>query len=195
MTVRQTQHVAAANWACACCHHVCPCKMQLGLSSRRERGHLLRCKGRIPLQPNCMFEAGCIQWGDSEMYQIGNVFWERRAHIIASMIPSGATVLDLGCGPNMNLHKAKHPNHQWHYIPADVKQWTPQTIKCDLAADVWPVQSGVTVVACLGVMEYVPDYQLFFHRIRHYNATVFMSYQLVPFSFNSRELNSHEPSR
>lgn len=69
-------------------------------------------------------------------------------------------------------------------------------MQCDLAQDIWPKPQGrVTHVAALGVLEYVEDYQLFFHRVRAYNATVILSYQVVPFSHHKKELGNHNPRR
>jgi hypothetical protein len=82
------------------------------------------------------------------------------------------------------------------YIPADIKKWSPETIQCDIANDAWPQPPGrVDTVAALGVLEYVEDYQGFFHRLRQYSAEVVMSYQAIPFSHHQQELNSHDPRR
>ena len=56
-------------------------------------------------------------------------------------------------------------------------------------------QVKVDVVAALGVFEYIEDYDLFFKKLREYNAAVIMSYQLVPFSHYQPELDAHDPRR
>ena len=63
----------------------------------------------------------------------------------------------------------------------DVQQWTKDTLLCNLANDEWPQpQVPVTVIAAIGVLEYVPNYELFFVRARAYNVPVILSYQVVP---------------
>ena len=82
------------------------------------------------------------------------------------------------------------------YFPADIKPWDKDIIVCDIAKDMWPKPPvRVNTVAVLGVIEYVEDYQGFFHRLREYGADVMLSYQAVPFSHSGRELQSHDPSR
>ena len=82
------------------------------------------------------------------------------------------------------------------YIPADVKKWDEHTIQCDIANDKWPKPAiRVDTVAALGVLEYVEDYQGFFHRMRSYSAELMLSYQAIPFSHHEQELKNHDPRR
>ena len=85
------------------------------------------------------------------------------------------TTLLIRCGPKKILKEAlMEVDPSYHYIGADIKAWDSETMQCDLANDNWPRPSvPVTMVAALGVLEYVEDYQGFFHRLRTlYNAEV-----------------------
>jgi hypothetical protein len=137
--------------------------------------------GEKPL--HLMIDAGCVvQWGNDQMYTIGEQHWVRRAATAAQQIPIGATVLDLGCppalvhtptvscvlycyrcGPKMILKRALPPNTR--YIPADIKQWNADTIQCDLANDRWP-----KITVC----------QNFHPRISHVLTAVLVRFRSAP---------------
>ncbi len=77
--------------------------------------------------------------------------WRSRAAVVASLIPAGTSVLDLGCGAMDLEHELANGTT---YLPADLVARDCRTIIVDLNGDGMP---GVEadVVTMLGVLEYV----------------------------------------
>lgn len=83
--------------------------------------------------------------------------WNPRADFIARLVPDGAIVCDIGCGPIKHLSRALDPSCT--YLACDLKAWDENTETCDLNTAALPVRSleRADVVTLLGVLEYVTD--------------------------------------
>jgi len=81
--------------------------------------------------------------------------WDERNQYIASLIPAGSSVIDLGCGPQtLRRHLAPGCTYQ----PCDVVKSTPDVIYCNFNDGVYPsVSMSYDYVVCSGVIEYVLD--------------------------------------
>lgn len=77
--------------------------------------------------------------------------WDRRNKIIASFIPEGSSVLDVGAGAQtLRDHLSNH-----RYVPCDVVR-NPETLYCDLNRKIYPpVTEKFDYVICSGVVEYL----------------------------------------
>ncbi len=110
---------------------------------------------------------------DVERWSRGENFsqtWSARAEMVARLIDPGLTVLDLGCGANMDLEKALGP--QTCYIPADLVARDTRTLVCDLNAGQTP-EVEADVVVMLGVIEYLHDPQAVLDRLaRRYRRLI-----------------------
>ena len=90
--------------------------------------------------------------------------WRRRAGVIASAIPDGASVLDLGGG---FCYLAKLlPGSR--YASIDVEPWTDATIVGDLNGEAWPDAGRWEVIVAQGVIEYMTYAGEFLERIKKY---------------------------
>ena len=99
--------------------------------------------------------------------------WNERARLAADFIPSGATVLDLGCGA---MALEGYLPFGCRYIPCDVVRRDPRTLLCDLNEDPVPGAPGVTHITCLGVLEYLRNPQAFLRQLRAFQTPVVLSY-------------------
>lgn len=79
--------------------------------------------------------------------------WSNRAQIVANLIPSGTTVLDLGCGM-MDLEACLPADCT--YLPADLAPRDGRTLYCDLNSGEIP-RVAADIVTMLGVIEYIHD--------------------------------------
>jgi hypothetical protein len=102
--------------------------------------------------------------------------WDRRAELAATLIPAGATVLDLGCG-RMALEGMLAPGSR--YLPCDLVARDERTQICDFNAGQWPEARGATHVSCLGVLEYMYRPQDFLAGLARYRLPVVLSYNLL----------------
>jgi hypothetical protein len=80
-------------------------------------------------------------------------WWDERNKIIASYIPQGQSVLDVGAGAQ-TLRNYLLNNR---YVPCDVVS-RPGTLYCDLNKDIYPpVIEKFDYIVCSGVIEYLSD--------------------------------------
>ncbi len=99
--------------------------------------------------------------------------WNARARIAADFIPSGATVLDIGCGA-MALEQFLPPGCS--YAPCDVVKRDERTSVCDLNAGQLPSAQNATHISMLGVLEYVHDWQNLLRQLRAFRLPLILSY-------------------
>ncbi|MGB6744231.1 MAG: tetratricopeptide repeat protein [Terracidiphilus sp.] len=112
------------------------------------------------------------RWADETQLEAA---WDGRAKFAADYIPSGAAVLDLGCG-RMALEKFLPSDCR--YIPCDLVRRDARTIVCDFNAGSYPDAQAqdADMVSFLGVLEYVFDPLKFLSHVREWKHPVVMSY-------------------
>ena len=82
-------------------------------------------------------------------------YWEKRNSIIASFIPQGYSVIDIGSG-NQSLKKFLSAGCR--YQPCDLITIHDHTMFCDFNSEIYPkVNSPFDIVVCSGVLEYAND--------------------------------------
>ncbi len=100
--------------------------------------------------------------------------WDARNEIIASFIPAGSSVIDLGCGAQ--TLKTYLP-HGCEYQPCDLIKSSPQVIVCDFNAGIYPeTATRFSHVVCSGVMEYIRDHRRFLLACGALGDAVILSY-------------------
>lgn len=102
--------------------------------------------------------------------------WDKRAKRAAEFIPSGSTVLDLGCG-KMGIRGFLPKGCR--YIGCDLTPRSEDTVLCDFNRGEFPNnEAGVaTVITMLGLLEYITDMPGFFSNLRaHKPRLVIASY-------------------
>ena len=98
--------------------------------------------------------------------------WPERSAAVAALIPPGASVLDLGSGAQ-GLARRLDPSCR--YTPADLVARTPDTLRFDMAAGIWPVGRW-DVVVMAGVLEYAPDAADAFRRLEQLAPVAIVTY-------------------
>jgi hypothetical protein len=112
------------------------------------------------------FKESFLYWGRLDTFGLTkesakrnrNADWDMRSQAAAEWVRPGSTVLDLGCGPLMQVRDFLPPNCT--YLPSDVVPRTEDpadTYICDLNAGMYPSVVGPDVVMALGVAEYIND--------------------------------------
>ncbi len=114
------------------------------------------------------------RWQDPR--QLDDAGWQRRAAVAAGWIPAGSVVLDLGCG-NMML-ESRLPE-SCGYIPCDLLARDARTRICDFNGGTFPEAGGATLIAVLGVLEYLYDWEAFLARLRRYALPAILSYGVL----------------
>lgn len=100
--------------------------------------------------------------------------WDERNRIVASFIPAGVAVLDLGSGAQT---LRQHLRASCQYQPCDIIQSSPDVIRCDFNSGIYPVVGkGYDYVVCSGVIEYLHDPQTFLSNIRNYGRNIIITY-------------------
>ncbi len=99
--------------------------------------------------------------------------WNERARQAADFIPSGAVVLDMGCGA-MALEQFLPP--ACIYLPCDLVARDRRTLVCDFNVGGFPVADHATHITVLGVLEYIYDVPTFLNRLRVYARPIVLSY-------------------
>ena len=100
--------------------------------------------------------------------------WDGRNQIIAGLIPAGASVIDLGCGPQ-TLRRHLHPSCK--YQPCDVIQSTSDVIFCDFNSGIYPRVSGsYDYIVCSGVFEYIRNPTEFLKKNSLLGTVMILSY-------------------
>jgi len=114
-------------------------------------------------------------------YAVESAGWNHRASRAAVLIREDSRgVLDVGCGQPMHLRQ--HLPRGATYFPADLVQWTNDTLLCDLNAGQYPLmKQPVDTVVALGILEYVDDYKQFFCQTRKYRSEVIIFTSVVPY--------------
>jgi tetratricopeptide (TPR) repeat protein len=110
------------------------------------------------------------RWSDARQLDPA---WARRAALAADHVPAGAAVLDLGCGA-MTLERSLP--FGCAYLPVDVVARDERTRVCDFNREPLPPAPGATLVAALGVLEYVFDPVAFLRQLGAYALPVVLSY-------------------
>ncbi len=105
--------------------------------------------------------------------------WNTRARMAADFIPSGATVLDIGCGA-MALERFLPPGCS--YLPCDVVKRDERTTVCDLNAGQFPSAQNATHVSMLGVLEYIHDWRNLLGQLRALGLPLIFSYCATDFT-------------
>ena len=111
-------------------------------------------------------------------YPFEKISWRKRSKKIASNIPKGSAVIDLGGGDEHLFHFLKEPIA---YYPIDSFKRTERTIVADFNAGEYPeifthhFGSGVYIVAA-GIIEYISDAPIFLNRIKQYGDKLVISY-------------------
>jgi len=100
--------------------------------------------------------------------------WDGRNQLIATFIPSGASVLDLGAG---SQSLAGHLAHGCHYQPCDVVKSTQAVLLCDFNSGRYPdIQQQYDFVVCSGLLEYLRDIDTFLRVVMRYGRILIVSY-------------------
>lgn len=102
--------------------------------------------------------------------------WDERNAMLASYIPSGSSVLDLGSGAQtLRLHL----QGKCQYQPCDLFKSTPDVIVCDFNAGKYPqLASRYDYVVCSGVLEYIWDPGSFVSRAASLGSHMLLSYNI-----------------
>jgi hypothetical protein len=102
--------------------------------------------------------------------------WDWRNEKIASFIPSGSSVIDIGSGAQ-TLRRHLAPG--CHYQPCDLIQSTPDVLVCNFNEGQFPSPDrNFTHVVCSGVLEYVRDHRRFLKEISALGETLLLSYNV-----------------
>ena len=106
----------------------------------------------------------------------GQPEWDLRNKKLVSFIPSGSSVIDIGCGAQT---LKQHLPVGCSYQPCDLVKSSPDVILCDFNANHYPkVDRQFTHVVCSGVLEYIRDPDRFLNEISSLGGTVILSYNL-----------------
>lgn len=97
--------------------------------------------------------------------------WEKRIQQMSSFIPSGSSVMDLGCG-QMNLKKYIPDSL---YIPVDYRRRDDQTVICDFNKHEFPEQKADTIFVS-GCLEYITDFTWFINSMCQAAHLIIISY-------------------
>jgi len=116
-----------------------------------------------------LFPTDKMRWKNVEMETYK---WDERNRIIASHIPKGTSVLDVGAGAQ-TLRKYLHENH---YVPCDVIP-RPETVYCDLNKGIYPsIEEKFDYVVCSGVIEYLLKPEEVISNLSEFGKNVILSY-------------------
>lgn len=102
--------------------------------------------------------------------------WDSRNSKIATLIPDGSTIIDLGCGAQT---LRDHLLPKCEYQPCDLVKSSADVIVCDFNAGLYPQTDRIfTHVVCSGVLEYVRDHQRFLTECSSLGDVLILSYNL-----------------
>jgi len=100
--------------------------------------------------------------------------WDERNQLIASLIPPGSSVLDIGAGA-MTL--SRYLARDTHYTPMDTVAASQQTVAVDFNACQIPELSwSYDFAVCSGVLEYILPVHLFLDTVARWAHTIILSY-------------------
>lgn len=104
--------------------------------------------------------------------------WDDRNKTIASFIPEGSSVLDLGCGAK-TLKRFLGP--ETTYQPCDLIRSSDEVIQCDFNAGIYPsVVCRYDYVICSGVLEYIRKPKVFLEKIGGLGERLIVTYNVFP---------------
>ncbi|PWR22841.1 methyltransferase domain-containing protein [Zavarzinia aquatilis] len=111
--------------------------------------------------------------------------WRRRASIAAAMIPTGLTLLDVGCGA-MYLESEAAPRR---YIPVDMEAHDERTRVIDLNEKNLPIEwiDEADVVALMGVVEYLDAPEILLKSLASRSKPIIISYSIQEARTEGRE--------
>ena len=100
--------------------------------------------------------------------------WVERAAFVASLLPEGLAIVDIGCGA-MHLERLARPRR---YTPIDRHVWDDRTRVIDLSRKPIPAEwlEGCELAALLGVLEYLADPRPLLSAVAAANCAVAVSY-------------------
>jgi len=99
--------------------------------------------------------------------------WDERNKIIASYIPSGVSVLDIGAG-EQTLQKYLNDTE---YVPCDIVQRSENILFCDLNKSIFPnINKRFDYVVCSGVFEYLIDAANVLRKLHELGDIIILSY-------------------
>jgi hypothetical protein len=112
------------------------------------------------------------RWSNPESLEAA---WDGRAEIAAQFIPAGARVLDLGCG---KMALRRFLPHGCIYRGCDIVAREADTVVCDFNRGEFPREAAgeADIITMLGVLEYIPDADAFFAKLRATQRPLVMSY-------------------
>ncbi len=99
--------------------------------------------------------------------------WYERLELVGSLIPRGASVLDLGAGAEGLRELVSGP-----YTPADLFERSADTLPFDMEADIVP-QGHWDCVVMSGVLEYATKPQRVMERVRPLAPLTLLTYQIT----------------
>lgn len=103
--------------------------------------------------------------------------WTERNKHIASLVPPGASVVDVGAG-NMTIRSLIPES--CHYQPVDCVQGSQETIIADFNKHIIPAfEDRFDVAVCSGVMEYMHDPEEFLRIVTGWAELVILSYAVT----------------
>lgn len=107
----------------------------------------------------------------------GSDAWRKRAETAASFIPPGSAIMDIGCG-SMFIEEFAAPRH---YVPIDMDKRDERTRVVNLNESTIPDEwySEVDVVVCLGLFEYLNDFEKILRAARRFNKLLICSYNIM----------------
>lgn len=99
--------------------------------------------------------------------------WKTRTMLIASIIPDGSRVIELGGG---FCHLEKYLKNS-DYTSLDLKAWTDKTIKADFNNGKFPdIKPEFQIVVAQGILEYIDDPETFLKTAKKYGKILILSY-------------------
>jgi hypothetical protein len=125
------------------------------------------------------------RWTDAKHY---NPQWATRSHLALELLGDARWICDIGCGPQ-DL-KALLPEGSI-YLPMDLKQWTEDTITCDINGKKLP-RDYIELSDCcfvMGVLEYIFDWDWFLKALAGSAESVIISYNVAELCRVAREDN------
>jgi hypothetical protein len=101
--------------------------------------------------------------------------WRGRSELASGLIPTGASVLDLGAGA-MTLRDFLDPSN--HYVPCDIVSRCDGCLVADLNSGEFPTGKFDVVVA-LGLFEYIHELRPLLEKIAQRSARLVFSYTVL----------------
>jgi hypothetical protein len=125
------------------------------------------------------------RWTDARNY---NPEWSPRSALAIELLDHARWVCDLGCGAQA-LRKQLPADSI--YLPMDLKQWTDDTIVCDINRRSLPTDYLELCDFCfvMGVLEYIYDTSWFLDALARSAEGIIISYNVAELSLDRREDN------